>query len=536
MSGTLSEASTDNKLPPLPESVAPRFNQLIEKRQFLRLVWREWRILWWWAIVSIGLTWGLMSLLAFLLSREPPTPATLPTMLVVFYCLTLVAPFTFLFGAIASSFSSECDEPGFHWCTTMPVPWMVALASKLLSSLLGTVTCWLLALVLADLMSKPYEVVPSSRATLLGPLFETVFPSCFGLAFAIYSISVTCVQLGRRSATGFSLAICLPAPAVLAWIAGLHHFSISNQAEVLWFLVYCGPWLTGGVFLLIAAGLYRWRWYVGMYSKLMPASLWSVATSPVRNRAAAWPAAWRPPNQLFALFWLAWKKGRLAWWGVALAGVAIALGTIVQEEPDNPLLLLPTIGYFVLGLFIGLGSIWSFYGERAGEPECFLAERGVSPSTIWWSRYLAICVGGSILLFGVLDVLGVVASIFRASSLSSSANYDPFQFGLLVFLGIHVFCVGCLLAGQTFRTWQFALFAIVGASFVLPIILSTGGRAGDYRGVKIYLVFGLALIPLSWWLCRYASIRWQPNLDWVCPVLAVTIFLAILITNFWGRS
>ncbi len=487
----------------------------------------------WWGLASVWLTWGLMGMFAFLLSGNPIGPPH-ANLIVFLYCLTLVAPLMFLFLAIVSSFSSERDEPGFQRCTTLPVPWALALSSKLLALLLGAVVSWLPALILADaivnLYSKPDTVVLLAKESTLAPLFETYFPMVFCVAFAICSISLVCIQLGRNSATGISLAFCLTAPALICWVVGFGFLTQSDQMPTFRIWAFVLPLLTGVGFLMRAAGLYRWRWYRGMYSNVLPINLWPGSILPVSSNSIVWPMSWRAPRPLLALLWLAWRKNRLVW-GIPLAGVLVYVGDIGQYTPGSLMVLLSPIGYLILSLLIALGAIWSFHGERAGEPECFLAERGISPTRIWWSRYLANCVGGSVFLFGVLYLMGVVDSIDRSDSFARFSNQQSFEFALLLFVGIHVFSVACQLAGQTFCTWQVAVFAI-GAGFLLSAMLFAGViHNHGYGPAVVYLGLVLCVLPLSWWLCRYASIRWQPNLDWVCPVLTVVVFLTILMTS-----
>lgn len=512
-------------------------------KPYLHLLWREWRILRWWVLASLILTSTTMILFAVFLGRLGPNDLSYPNFLMFLYAQSFFAPGTLLIGALSSSFAQDREDISFPWCTSLPIHWGQSMAIKLVSIGAGGIACWAIALTLSTLigeMIRPTQAIAYEAPDLkvgLGPGSASVV---FTLFFVFFSLSLIGIQLCRQATNGVLLAICLSILFIPLWHFGFDQLAVryGPRGNSFAFTVIAIGGLQlfcGGLFLAIAGYLYRWRWYTGMYSKLTPKNLLARRHSQTTDAVDTWPLSWHVPSQQAALFWLAWKKTWQAWWWVPIVVSLILLGAILQGRANNAPYFFAPLGLLLLPVFIGLDAIWSFHGERGGEPESFLAERGVSPYRNWWSRYLISTVGGTLVFLGSLYTLHVLDSIVRGNSIMLVPSSPQRPFVTLLIVGAHAFTGVCLFAGQIFRRWQLASIAVAFGVIVFFFLVNSAIATSGYVGGL--LCFGLAFtaIPLSWYLSKQAAIRWQPNLDWVYPVYLSVVLIGIVFVVPWSR-
>ncbi len=515
-------------------------------RQYQHLLWREWRILRWWLVAAVTLTLTTMTLSAVFLTG--PEGLLYRDFLVLLYTQSLIAPGTFLIGALSSSFAQDREDISFQWCTSLPVHWAQSITVKLFGACAGAVVslvvCWVMALMLSTLFDeslRPSEAIAvdepiNARLVLFGGISSVVFT----FFFVTYSVSLIGIQLCRQATNGVFLALCLSIGFLTLWYFGFREIAErygprGNSFAYTVVAIFGSPLICGCLFLAVASYLYRWRWYAGMYSPVAPKNFLAERQEKTLSVVDTWPLTWRVPSQQQALFWLAWRKAIQAWWWMPILVSLILLGVLMRGQSVVELYFLVPLGFLLLASFIGLGAVWSFYGERGGEAESFLAERGVSPSRHWWSHYLISTVGGTLVFLGSLFALHVLDSLIRGESILFVPESQHRPFVILLIVGAHAFTGVCLLAGQTFRRWQLAIIAVAFAVIVFCFLLGSAIATSGYVGGL--LCFGLAFtgLPLSWYLSKRAAIRWQPNLDLVFPVFATIVVIGSVFMVPWVR-
>jgi hypothetical protein len=514
---------------------------------YLYLLWREWRNLRWWFPASLGLTLMIMLLFVLSLTDLPLQPEDFGEFQTLLFLQSMFTPIIFLLGALAGCFANEREDSSFQWGTTLPIHWAQSWSMKLLCTAGGAIFCWVIgwyfATLLAGWLPRPLRWSVELEAFYRANSDRSLrFSYLKEVSFVIYSIALVCILVSRRVASGSLAAVAFGGLYVFLSLWMIFIFGGYESTQLRGDLslgdlrrVLANPWLCGGVLLAIATGLYRWRWYTGMYAELSPIRQLALPISAEQNVVDAWLHSWSAPNQLQALLWLAGKKAAHAWIWLPLAVGAVVVGNHARGEYIEFFSILTPLGMLFLVVFTGLSSIWSFCGERGGESESFLAERGVSPTRFWWSRYLVTVVGSMVVLCGTIIFIWIVESLSFYRSFPYISQQEQLPFFTILVLGIHAFALSCLLAGQTTRTWQLAAFAVATGFIVMTFFVDVAVRSSGYWGLGVNFCLITCSAPLSWWMTRDTLVRWQPRLDWVFPTYAAVVLLVIVLTIPWVR-
>jgi hypothetical protein len=319
--------------------------------------------------------------------------------------VALVLPWFAILTGIGVLIGQERSSGFWQWSSSVPIPWFPSLVIKLtLTSLLAV---GLLALVAAIEWAVGKGIVMEKIAIDESQNAELLF-------FAIHGLSVIsiAVLLGRNLIASMLVGIFFS----VVIFGGLMYvvMNFSHQSTV-------SPYLTALMLihstavvieLIVLSFVYRWRWYHGQFSTLgMPlARVWpaSAAGSLVQGWGYDLQST---PNPWFALVWQATRSQM----GLRIAAVVLPFATLVY--------LRWYVGVFVTNSFEGLlfacavsGTLLglsAFQGEQSRQQYRFLADRGISPKSIFWSHILpplmiCILIGGTFeaIRFSVAPTIG----------------------------------------------------------------------------------------------------------------------------------
>ncbi|MDP1564358.1 MAG: hypothetical protein Q8M16_23510 [Pirellulaceae bacterium] len=540
MSVALSETSAEQQLTPasergLRESTSLRW---ISWKPIQHLLWREWMLLRWWllATVVLTLTIGTLSVWLALSSdlnkNENPSIVYHQTKAYLTF-LAILAPLMFLIGAWVASFVNDRNDPAFAWSTGLPVRWWHTLLVKSFCVLAGSILCLGIAWLLIPLMDATLLRLPRLEAIrtpetevsrdvqLISAIASFYFYSQFFLCFPL---SMICILAVRHQAQGVILTVSVLFVAIIGWQIG---FFATQEFRFPERYVPTTHWLFWTVAIsvlcaVVAALMYRWRWYSGHFTDwAWRTSLNTAATSSVRSLDRTWATTWSRPSSFKVLAWLSLRRTWLTWLLLPVGLAAFGLGG--QANSPAVRVLLP-LGVLLMAVFFSSGALWSFTGERAGESETFFAERGISPTKYWLSRFLMVLVGHGILIGVCFSIIGLEIGAGRLY------RFPPVYSELVLFLlAAHALSVVSLLAGQTFRNWPMAAFAVFFSVFIYSLVISVQIDNAGLLAVWVSLSLVWFAVPLSWWLTKTNLVFWRANLDWVFPVFVVVVFLAAIV-------
>jgi len=506
-----------------------------------QLIWRDGRSLAIWFVTSLLLSLGIMTFYMVPQLDNHEANAAFYTLEAMqwLYLQAWLGPTLFLLGALLSGFASETEDPSFQWCTSLPMRWYQAWSVKLCLTLIGALACWAICWYAAGVWTQflPWVDPTMSQQRSYDQLpVDMARPGLHVLA--LYSVGMLCLLLTRHVFGGACLAAGVSLGLAITWLGPppAHIDTTTTFYRVSIFLLDPRV-VTIGCFALSALA-YRWRWYRGMYASGWFDGLWGPRrTFAAPATAIAWGPTWSRPPAALALVWLAWRKvSWLGWWVGAASIVLVIAGQIERSVNAGIVYAVLPLALLALSFLFGLISVWSLTGERAGEPQSFLAERGVSPTGCWWSRYAVMVLGSVGLLTGLYVLFSMDGLGLRAHNIGPRLQTEDYLWTVLIF-GLALQAIGSLglLAGQLLRSWEVAFMSLIVCTILLLMLSASAYETSGLPGVVWGWGLVLLVAPLSWALSWVGLARWQPRLGWVFPVVFLGITAASLLGVSWLR-
>jgi len=491
---------------------------------WVRLLWLQMRQLWPWLLMGSLLTVAIQILQFQIgLVQGQMNSSEYQALRSQVHIWAWLGPVVFLIGALGASFSAWDQPSGWHWTASLPVRWQQHLLVKWSLAWLGGAIVLAIGLVAATLVCQlipppvDVEVWKSNLERWQDQLAQSmwnwtvVITVCLTVAWPIGVISVLCF---RQPTTGMTVGVI--GSTLYLWLMAWLHWPSLNVPSWLtpagkpildsgWQLSHWLPWAIHALVLsAVAVGLYRWRWTSGMFCEWsLPGRGLALPTFGTReaNSRFGRGGAWR------SLWWLAISRTLWLW----LVFVVMLLPLGLSSAPFAVMLSLLGLGAWLCWM-----GILAFSGERSPEAGWMLAERGVSPAAVWWSRY-TVHVLLPILALGAVQVVTVWWS--QRSGLRAGMAVGEWWEAAIVLLAIaaslHNIAVVGLVAGLAIRSWLLAAcFAGLAVILVSPLltlhVMASGGV-----GLFAFLALPLLGLPISYWLVRVHLFRYRPDIGWV---------------------
>ena len=222
---------------------------------------------------------------------------------------------------------------------------------------------------------------------------------------------------------------------------------------------------------------------------------------------------WNASPQWQRLMWQEWRSSKSLLWPIALTYVLLAVAFLTLNTAtdfDPGLLQAPLL---VVG---GLVGTFVFHDDQRRGRYRFLAEHGVSPRRLWWTRQ---AYWFAILLACCLAALLTDYVAWRVSG--SLSAWDGAANGGLIGLTLINYSVGQLLS-LTVRS----VVVRVTVTALCGILLGLWAAMMAVLGVP--LIFSVAPIPLVLWVASRASVRdWMVERTGRTTVLKKSLLLAV---------
>lgn len=404
------------------------------------------------------------------------------------YTIWFLLPILIAYGAPAVLVGGEEESGSLAWLRTLPASWSSISQSKLLVTTVCLGIAWLISTLcfLGYWESIPERMLRSVRAGAAPEPFWLHFVGNIWLSLVLMLSSFITAYLLRSPITAL-IAVVPVMGAAVGGTAGLTFFLAPVEAAnrlpgapppAATVAVFC---LVGLVVLLILLVMHQ----LAARQRLeKPASRMAERKSAMPSREAFRPpptasefnwygsaiAHGRPP-QWFALLWQNMRQMGWHFWCLVTIGVFGAFSMLARGSS------IELVGG--LGLLAGLclGSL-PFYGDSVRNRCRFFADRGVSPTMVWWTRIAptalallllslmawgcaSLSVGHVIPLHESLNVLAIVFAVFSLAQLTSQWSPRP----VLTFFAAPVFCcfAGFALASLfNFYSWSVWVLAFSG--------------------------------------------------------------------------
>ena len=380
-----------------------------------------------------------------------------------------LVPLLFAIGAGPLLVSQEKEQRSLRWMASLPVRPRSIVISKLIVSVLGLIVCWCISLAVTLLFCPSiFAKLPSTGLELLFWPANTFFLLAMG--FALAWIMPT---------AGSTLVALMLSAGVSSVFAGLANDVFGKNYDHAEFLGFLSVFQVVTIAILTVAAIrFGKRSFV---AEANSASSFAWIRKREHSKLAVDRTKAPPLSPASSLIWQIGWQNRMLWVGVsfiALMGlVSVACGTGFLKYA-NINAFPPVVGCLVLSW---LGA--SVFGSDANHGRIrFLADRGVSPFKIWWTRL-------------VLPLICVIFGMLVFFLMYTVSNWSRVDIQVLALMSAGIGGVGI----------TFSLLMAFGLAQWLPLWTRSSLIAFCVSPVLLffsffYVEFLLKLINAPWWL------------------------------------
>ena len=471
-----------------------------------RLAWKEHRLLrgFWAAAWALG---GICLTIMAWRMKTTDDPANL-----FFVAMGIMACYAAGCGAVA--FAGECEARTDDFQRVLPLTARQLLIGKLCHALVTTVVLgvvlWTMAWLAACWLGQGRE--PAASAAAMGAL-----PALLGGLTAIQLLAWS-IFFSLRSSTPLRVVIlAFLANAVISYpISWLLSDVPERWKTFLYFPSFFGDLPTVVPRLIVVALVLRGdfylvrRWFLESPGEGRAAFGREVSTA---GASTGWWSCFDAWPQWQRLVWQEWRSGKSTLW--LIAAVYVLLVTLlltfdVRTGYDPGTFLGPLM---VVG---GLLGTFVFHHDQRRRQVRFLAEHGVSPNLLWWSRQS--------FWFPLLPVRCVAVSLVEYVCIRMWVTESRRDWQDWIVLGaILGMTLICYAVGQLSSLWirsavvRVTMAVLVSIPLVFWVVLM--------GGLRIPLIWSVVPIPLVLLVASWAGVR-----DWMCERTGVRVRLKQMLT------
>jgi len=337
---------------------------------FWRLAWKEYRMLrgFWIALALATVGLQLLIVVTRTLMNEPMTQLEFNLtgfgmVMVAFYAL----------GCGATLFAVEREEETYEFLRTLPVSGGQAMRAKFAVAIASIVALWAFVFLESALVSGLRFLPARHQGSLWG---------VFGLP------AVEALVWG----TFFSLVLRRPISAVFAAAAT----GIVTVGLIVWWVVEFQSRIITGIEDMPVLTLYR----VLLILAVAAANLWLAPRWFDEGLRVSVDSLWAGRTRhelrgsgiaLGSLLWQQWRQSRLTMIVTMSLGVALVVWIFsikALETGERRMPFIATATAMVTVIFSALAGANVFQADQSKQSFRFLAERGVRPAIIWFTRHL----------------------------------------------------------------------------------------------------------------------------------------------------
>ena len=436
----------------IPQTRETSLAKNLSQQVFLRLVWKEIRQGFPLLAVLLGVELLLHTLVVLGAGNAESREAHLLIMVLM--------PSLFAVGAGAILISQDKEQRTIGWLNSLPIAAGTILRAKFSVGIVGLAIVWLASIVMTLLfdsssfsnMRKSNEGLPN----VIWPL-NSIFLLLLGFATAWRWNSVLVALVMILPLAMFPTVVCLIEWEIRADLFSLRDFLPDGLVAINYLLAISlsgwFAWRFGDAYLTAKGSDRRWsqRWQSVDFRTLRQSSL--PKTTQGLTPTLVWQFAWQ--NRMIPIAILAL---------IAIPVLAVLLH-FSGTKPDD-WLFLPSVACWLIASWLGASV---FQSDTLQSRIRFMAERGVAPNAIWWTRQ--IIPASLFALAAIILVLFVwLVPTARISNGPSPSNSIPL-IALAVTLVIAFYAAGQWY-GQLFRspivslvTVPAAMGLVVGYSF-----------------------------------------------------------------------
>ncbi|AMV32696.1 hypothetical protein VN12_11275 [Pirellula sp. SH-Sr6A] len=379
-----------------------------------RLFWKEFRqilpLLW--ALIAVGAMLQLIGAIHAALNPGLSNTALHQAALVLM-------PSLFAVGAGAMLIGQEKELRTLSWLSSLPISAPRIVMTKFVSGLVGLILCWIGCLLSAAIASP--DIFDNRIHT---GLYESI--GNLGIKYFVNSLFLLVASMvsGWIFKTAW-VALVMMIPFAILPVFVIAMVVTSRTGEV-WMQSPLGAGLVylGSAIVLILLGRV---W--GRNSFVSAPNRWFgqfTYHAPSRIRMQTITDEWRPLPVAPSLLWQIGWQNRMLWVSIVFIVLSFFSAFILAWEKDGGLAGILVVPNFIVFTWLGAST---FGSDGSNKRIQFLADRGVAPGVIWWTRqFFPLCI--VIVGFGSLLLAWF---LLTGPNGRSSRGLAPFP--MFVFLG-----------------------------------------------------------------------------------------------------
>jgi ABC-2 family transporter protein len=415
-----------------------------------RLMWKDFKIVQplFWCAIGSSVVMNLMLGFAF---PEYVHDWSTGLWIIVPHCLT--------FGVAAMLVGTEQDARTIDWTRSLPISWQSFASSKLIVALLNVLITWVVASLVYWLVNATIDD-PRKLSMEREDLWRAVAVNAFSGSFLLL-LGFALAYALRSAVTGLLLLLPLFFMLVVGGIELLEYFELFEISQ------------------LIAAA-------AGLWLAMFAGQFWLARrrlTAPTDNRAANALAKFTSsvdlvprntmrlrsrPHEIVSLLWQ--QVRQTGPWCASMLAIAVVMFTLYCLGPGaqqasgfpNPLPIM-----MLLLLFSSWFGVTTFYGDTQRRRCAFFADRGVSPTRVWWTRLAPTALAYGVFVVAIIVITTLLPRAGWKNTWGQQgleffliASCILYAFGQFIAQGtprpILAFVAGPALAGITFIPWAWA--------------------------------------------------------------------------------
>lgn len=425
----------------------------------------------------------------------------------------VLVPCLYAIGSGAMSVSQEKEQRTLGWIGSLPIPrnWLVL--TKLGVGLIGLVTVW----IASYLTMVPFSSF-SNMETVLSSRDPDALSNFVSLLANSFFLLMTCYALAWYFSNALITLVCVIFAALVPLILlGVESWWVSRElfGEALTWN-YIGLSILLG-FLGIRMGMRSFvahpagaliPWAIKIERKTLPRSVKELG----------------PPQPFVGLLWQVARQNGMLWFGYLVAVLIPWLRSTDRGEMGNAVSMLCWIVYLIILCWVGASVLGS---DAMKQRIRFLADRGIDPGRVWWSRQLLPLgvVVVAVVMFGLAEwVSNQGPNVFHHSFRTPFLGVPP-----LIFL---IISVGVYSMSQWSVQWtRSVLLAYCLAPGSALLFICYGMFSLSTLGTPWVLLVLITLIPLM--ASRWMMKSWMDGKsDWSYACQHALFFLLIFILSF----
>ena len=309
-----------------------------------------------------------------------------------FIMLWILMPNLMALGVPPMLVGNEEETGTLSWLRTLPIRWQTIVDVKFFLGFASVVSVWLIASVMLYVF---LSLIGTNNSTM-GDALRPMSVANFGF-FTLQLMLIGFILSYLFRSPVVSLIVLIPTIFVISWVSSfVGHYLLTGTTHWVGQITHISP-QNAITTIACAIGFLTFLWIL---QRLFARSRFRSKTRQrypklqSKNASLSVAPAYRPtfffipsrPTQTSALLWQQMRQAGPLVIPLCMIGVIATLAYKFKHMFGMPLSFFGEIAPVVIGLACSWLGVLVFHGDNVRRRNGFFADRGISPTRIWWTR------------------------------------------------------------------------------------------------------------------------------------------------------